>query len=512
MEQMTSEQNAQSLLRSAIRAAQAGNRGEAHQLLRQVIDADPSDEMAWLWLAGVAEHPREKQVALNRVEQLNPDHPGLPGARAWLEERQSPQVRPTEDTDITLPSRAMLFGDLGEDDTQDVTTPSITPAEKQPRTRRRWLTLLLVLAVIVAVALLAFMVWVRVSAAQSDLSLAATPTPDNAQRAVALQPKLNAAIADSQWEDVIAVLQVMRALDASNTALNHDAASAYYQMALARRDGGNLQEALEALDESLKSIPDAPSVALERRLLDALVRGVRHYEAGDWQAAIRVLTPVYREDPSYLGVTEALHSAYYNLGMARLEAGDLAGAQESYQSAVDLIPERLLARQKLEEVSWLLLPPTPTPIPTATATQTPITTPTPSVTPTPEPRPKRIVVDISEQRMYVHEGDTLLWNWVVSTGEPGKDTAVGSFSVRSKVAMAYASSWNLDMPYWLGIYQSGPLENGIHALPTQRATGVKLWDGYLGQRVSYGCIILSDENARTLYAWAELGVPVDIQW
>lgn len=503
---MTSEQNAQSLLQSAIRAAQAGNRGEAHQLLRQVIDSDPSNEMAWLWLAGVAEHPREAQVALNRVEQLNPDHPRLPGARAWLEVRQSPQVRRTEDTDITLPSREMLPADLAEDDTQDVTTPSITPAEKQPRTRRRWLTVLLVLAVIVAVALLAFVVWVRVSAAQSDLSLAATPTPDNAQRAVALQPKLNAAITDSQWEDAIAVLQVMRALDVSNMALDHDAASAYYQMALVRRDGGNLQEALEALDESLKSVSDAPSVALERRLLDALVRGVRHYEAGDWQAAIRVLTPVYRENPSYLDVTETLHSAYYNLGMARQEAGDLAGAQESYQSAVDLIPKRLLARQKLEEVSWLLLPPTPTRIPTATPTPTPIPTPTP------EPGPKRIVVDVSEQRMYVYEGDTLLWDWVTSTGEPGKDTAVGSFSVRSKIAMAYASSWNLDMPHWLGIYQSGPLENGIHALPIQRATGVKLWEGYLGQRVSYGCIILSDENARTLFDWAELDVPVDIQW
>ena len=509
---MTSEQNVQSLLQSAVRAAQAGHRDEAHQLLRQVIDADPSNEMAWLWLAGVAEHPREAQVALNRVEQLHPDHPRLPGARAWLEERQSPQVRPMEDTDITLPSRAMLPVDLAEDDTQDVTTPSVTPAEKQPRTRRRWLTVLLVLAVIVAVALLAFVVWVRVSAAQSDLSLAATPTPNNAQRAVALQPKLNAGIANSQWEDVIAVLQVMRALDSSSTALDHAAASAYHQMALARKDGGNLQQALEALDESLKSVPDAPSVALERRLIDAVVRGARHYEAGDWQSAIRVLTPVYRENPSYLDVTETLHSAYYNLGMVRLEAGDLAGAQDSYQSAVDLIPERLLARQKLEEVSWLLLPPTPTRIPTVTATHTPIPTPTPSVTPTPEPGSMRIVVDISDQRMYVYEGDNLLREWVVSTGEPGKNTAVGSFLVRSKIAMAYASTWNLDMPYWLGIYQSGPLENGIHALPIQRATGVKLWEGYLGHRVSYGCIILSDENARTLFDWAELGVPVDIQW
>jgi len=121
------------------------------------------------------------------------------------------------------------------------------------------------------------------------------------------------------------------------------------------------------------------------------------------------------------------------------------------------------------------------------------------------------VVDISEQRMYVYEGDRLLWKWVVSTGEPGRDTAIGQFAIQSKIKMAYASTWNLDMPYWLGIYWSGPLENGIHALPIQRDSGYKLWDGYLGQRVSYGCIILSDENARTLFNWAKMGTPVIIQ-
>ena len=39
-----------------------------------------------------------------------------------------------------------------------------------------------------------------------------------------------------------------------------------------------------------------------------------------------------------------------------------------------------------------------------------------------------------------------------------------------------------------------------------------LWEGYLGQPVSYGCVILSTENAQTLYNWAEVGTPVDIQY
>ena len=37
-----------------------------------------------------------------------------------------------------------------------------------------------------------------------------------------------------------------------------------------------------------------------------------------------------------------------------------------------------------------------------------------------------------------------------------------------------------------------------------------LWDGYLGQRVSYGCVILSDEDAATLYDWTEVGTKVKI--
>jgi lipoprotein-anchoring transpeptidase ErfK/SrfK len=37
-----------------------------------------------------------------------------------------------------------------------------------------------------------------------------------------------------------------------------------------------------------------------------------------------------------------------------------------------------------------------------------------------------------------------------------------------------------------------------------------LWDGYLGQRVSYGCVILSDEDAATLYDWAEVGTKIKI--
>jgi LysM repeat protein len=133
----------------------------------------------------------------------------------------------------------------------------------------------------------------------------------------------------------------------------------------------------------------------------------------------------------------------------------------------------------------------------------------------PAPQPtggnKRIVIDLSEQRLYVYQAGQLLYKWVVSTGMPGADTIPGHFKVLNKLPNAYAYTWGLQMPYWLGIYWAGSLQNGIHALPIM-ANGQLLWEGYLGQRVSYGCIILNTENARILYNWAEVGTPVDINW
>ena len=123
---------------------------------------------------------------------------------------------------------------------------------------------------------------------------------------------------------------------------------------------------------------------------------------------------------------------------------------------------------------------------------------------------QRIVVDVSEQRTYVYQNGQLVWTFVVSTGMPGSATARGTFEIQNKIPNAYASTWDLQMPYWLGIYWAGPLQNGFHALPIL-SNGQKLWEGLLGSPASYGCIILSDADARTLYEWVQIGTPVIVQ-
>jgi LysM repeat protein len=124
---------------------------------------------------------------------------------------------------------------------------------------------------------------------------------------------------------------------------------------------------------------------------------------------------------------------------------------------------------------------------------------------------KRIVISLAEQRMRVYENGAVIHDWLVATGRDGSPTLPGVFQVLSKEENAYASLWDLEMPHFIGIYVSGPgFTNGIHALPIL-SSGQRLWEGALGTRASYGCVILGIREAEELYNWAELGVTVEVR-
>jgi len=123
---------------------------------------------------------------------------------------------------------------------------------------------------------------------------------------------------------------------------------------------------------------------------------------------------------------------------------------------------------------------------------------------------KKFVVDISEQRCWRYEGDKLLNTWRCSTGR-NNSTKVGRFRVQSKLRKAYGSTWNIWMPWWLGIYWSGPVENGIHGLPWDAKTGRRTWAGLVGTPITYGCVMLNDKAAETLWKWADIGTQVIIK-
>lgn len=126
---------------------------------------------------------------------------------------------------------------------------------------------------------------------------------------------------------------------------------------------------------------------------------------------------------------------------------------------------------------------------------------------------KRIVVSISRQRAWVYENAALKWEWPVSTGINSSPTWPGIYQIISHVDNAYAANWNLWMPNFMGVYRPIPgadFTNGFHGFPTRGGSQL-LWTNSLGTRVTYGCILLSNENAQALYTWAEEGVVVEIQ-
>ncbi len=167
--------------------------------------------------------------------------------------------------------------------------------------------------------------------------------------------------------------------------------------------------------------------------------------------------------------------------------------------------------------------------PTYTPTATPVWTPTPTALPTvsvslmdvspgllndgsspPSAAGKYILVSISEQHLTAYENGQLVYSFVASTGMHN-GTRAGTFSVLDKIPNAYGSTWDIWMPDWMGIYYSGGLENGIHALPILPG-GDRLWSGFLGTPISFGCVVLGVDEALQLYNWADIGTPVKIVW
>lgn len=143
-----------------------------------------------------------------------------------------------------------------------------------------------------------------------------------------------------------------------------------------------------------------------------------------------------------------------------------------------------------------------------------ITIPSPDdLIPLPVVENKRLVVSISEQKLWAYENGTLKWEWPTSTGIASSPTSPGVFQIQSHEENAYAGNWNLWMPYFMGIYQPVPTSefmNGFHGFPTRNGSTL-LWTGDLGHPVTYGCVLVSNDNVEQLYNWADEGVIVEIQ-
>lgn len=474
-------------LERAIALARAGKKPAAAELLRQVVAARPLNQAAWLWLSGVTGDRAEAEAALAQAKQINPDHPSLKKAEQWVIHRFSAQAV-TRQSPVSSTAPPPNPAPPGE-------PPTPAPAE-YPTSRRLFSSInafafgLAVLAVVIGLLILFFGLIREVSGATQNRVAAPSPQVDTSSL---LHTELDTATDAHNWPVAISILEQLAAATPGNAEIEAQLAKAHLNNGIDLRRRGFVEEAGVNFERTLALAPAHPQARREAELAAAYLRGTAHYQAGEWAQAIAQFEQARAEDAAYINVTDLLYSAHYNHGLAEQAAGRLTGARAAFEAASALRPDLSAPRRLLADVEFAMAPGTPIES-TAGVSAT----------------NRLIVVGIAEQRMVVFEGNKQVFEFVVSTGEPGRDTATGEFEILNKIDMAYASTWNLDMPFWMGIYWAGPLQNGIHSLPTVKHTGYKLWDGYLGQRVSYGCVILGDEDAKTLYDWTEVGTKVKI--
>lgn len=132
---------------------------------------------------------------------------------------------------------------------------------------------------------------------------------------------------------------------------------------------------------------------------------------------------------------------------------------------------------------------------------------------------KRIIVDLQTQSMVAYEEGQVVFSWQISSGIAEAPTSPGIYQILSHEPVAYGSSYTLcgdtgcgqwELNWFMGIYEVVPgLVNGFHGavlLPN----GAYLGGNNVGAPYTLGCVMSTDEQARQLYDWAELGTIVEI--
>lgn len=111
-----------------------------------------------------------------------------------------------------------------------------------------------------------------------------------------------------------------------------------------------------------------------------------------------------------------------------------------------------------------------------------------------------IDVDLSEQRTYAYEGDTVVNSFVVSTGTWQTPTVTGDFKVWIKVRIQDMSGpgyYLPDVPYVMYFYK----DYGLHGT---------YWHNNFGTPMSHGCVNLTIPDAEWLYNFASVGTVVKV--
>lgn len=125
----------------------------------------------------------------------------------------------------------------------------------------------------------------------------------------------------------------------------------------------------------------------------------------------------------------------------------------------------------------------------------------------------RIVVDLSEAKVYTYWGEWLLATYPVAVGQPGWETPIGTFKVQKKLRNPV---WQQpitgelirtgpDNPLgnrWIGFWSDGRHHIGFHGTNKEQL---------VGQPVSHGCLRMRNTDIQALYEQVVIGTPIVVR-
>ncbi len=488
---------AHSRLEEGMALARHGDKAAARELFRELIHQNPYDEDAWLWLAWVASDPKATLACLQEARALLPESGRIGEAMTWAQSQLPASARaqtaPTTRAQRERQARALL-GRVDEAGRRAQRTASrklgnlkgrVADVELPRMGLPGWgasalsigaLVVLILLVLLAATRLRQGVPVVRAMELPEPVAEAAA-TPSMEQMTSGYWSKADVALMQQDWTAAQAALEQVRAVDPDNIEARQRLAEVHYNLGTKLIQGNDLDGAMVELNAAVRLDASSKELQKARQDLALYLSALDAYWAKDWNLAVSLLQQVYQSTPAFRDTRTMLGQAYANLGRELIAKDQLDSAQNAARSAVELLPESQEAQALLTDVNNVITP------------------------------PRRIEVDLSDKLAVVYEEGKAVKTFRVCTGRPSAPTVPGRYKIKTRLEMAYASKWDLQMPYWLGIYDAGGSENGFHALPIL-SNGATLWRSALGTSCSFGCIVLDTKDAEWLYNWGELGTVV----
>jgi lipoprotein-anchoring transpeptidase ErfK/SrfK len=120
---------------------------------------------------------------------------------------------------------------------------------------------------------------------------------------------------------------------------------------------------------------------------------------------------------------------------------------------------------------------------------------------------KKIVVNLSRQVLYAYQSGEAIFTFDCVSGDEDHPTPTGTFRILRKKHPCMSMEYKVPMDHACFFTNRGHAIHqayGVLPLSYLKSAGFD----YFG---SHGCIRLSEDDATTIYDWAEVGTPVSIQ-